>query len=179
MENGIHSYIYMYTQSDSTHVNLSTNQNLFFGWLSGEATCTLDGHWVPELQRLYDQEWCVSYTGKLLRILGILSNMASIWCCKLETSGFMHTSIYNLKHFTITLLPSHFFFITVTSLKWFLLNDLCTPQNARENRHRKPQKTTNLPFVTGGVIIVCCVTKKHNQKPLGQKWEQDLRQSEM
>lgn len=37
---------------------IMSNLNLFHG-LSGEAACALDGHRVPELQRVYDQEWCV------------------------------------------------------------------------------------------------------------------------
>lgn len=77
-----------------------------------------------------------------------------------------HILKYHQERFAITILPSHFFFsITGTSLKLFLLDYLCTPQNAC------PQKTTNLPSVIGGVIIVCCVTDKHNQEASCATWQ--------
>lgn len=39
----------------STYVNISDGLTIL-AWLSGKAACSLDGHRVLELQRVYDQE---------------------------------------------------------------------------------------------------------------------------
>lgn len=122
-------------------------------WVSGEAACALDGHRVPELQRVHNQEWCVSYLSKNVLYYHYLEDCVCIYETKCENT------YESIRCSSKRIISSCVAF----TLKW------CSPQSS------SPQKTTNHPSVTGGAIMVCCVTDKHNQEALEHNLADKLR----
>lgn len=108
-------------------------------WISGEAACTLDGHWVSELQRVHNQERCVSIqcqpicltNNQTITIIAIDGNANLYW--NFNASNWKRKGKKLLEH-----------------VEW---------------QGRLLTRPTNHSSVE--MITVCCVSDKHYQEVFG------------